>query len=116
MRYDAVPGRDGNRRHGEPVRAVHMTHLLSPGSARLPVLGHQGSVGRLHRQAVADLDCRWQSMAADQKPLRFWKTANPACAAWPLAMARLKRATMTETLYHPTTPELAARRKARCRR
>jgi hypothetical protein len=27
-------------------------------------------------------------------------------------MARLKRATMTETpLYHPTTPELAARRK-----
>jgi hypothetical protein len=40
-----------------------MTRLLSPaGSARLPVLGHQGSVGRLHRQAVADLDL---SMAVD---------------------------------------------------
>jgi hypothetical protein len=53
------------------------------GSARLPVLDHQGNVGRLHRQAVADL-----SMAvdgSDQKPPRFWKTGVPHAqlGLWP---------------------------------
>jgi hypothetical protein len=86
----------------QPPAPAHQT----PGAA-----GHQGKVRRLHRRAVADLDCRRQSMAADQRPPRFWRRgiAHAQLGLWP--WRDRKGATMTETLYHPTTPELAARRK-----